>query len=137
MAYYLWRNVGSHLWNHHHLHTYFLPHPHTPHLRTPHQMTYHPCWITKLISSDSPQMFGHCVILVMTPGISSIYRFSIHFKPLSNLSQSLLKYRDDSSIVGRADIHQQITTTTGNFKSPQYNNTTPLLVHCFHYQGCL
>lgn len=58
-----------------------------------------------------PDTFGHCVIL-MNPWLGFIDGFTINTEPLPHLTQTLLKYGQDSTIMSWSNIHQQVTTTT-------------------------
>ncbi len=57
-----------------------------------------------------PDILGQLVLLTLGPGSSAVYGFSVLFQPSSHLSQTLLKYRNDSTIVCWPHVHQQVTT---------------------------
>lgn len=59
---------------------------------------------------DPPQIWSEAVIL-SSPCCCVIDGLPIHFQPLTNLPQTLLKDRSDSSIMCGANIHQQVSST--------------------------
>lgn len=59
---------------------------------------------------DPPQIWSEAVIL-SSPCCRVIDGLPIDLQPLTNLPQTLLKDRSDSSIVCGADIHQQVSST--------------------------
>ena len=57
----------------------------------------------------SPNVLGECVVL-MGPWYGGVDRLSVHIQPFTHPPEAFLEHRHDASVVGRANIHQQIAT---------------------------
>ena len=57
----------------------------------------------------SPDVLGESIVL-MGPWYGGIDRITVHFQPFTHPPKALLKNGHDASVMGRADIHQQVAT---------------------------
>ena len=57
----------------------------------------------------SPDVLGKCIVL-MGPWYGGVDRLTVHFQPSAHPPKAFLENGHDASVMGRADIHQQIAT---------------------------